>query len=877
MDKPDPLLEPGPNLHDELFASEQRLQTVIELSSDFYWEQDEHHRFTLLRHRDMTDPRNAPWRFLGKTSWELGGVPLAGARGWEEHKALRRERRPFKDFVICRFEPPQGERYLSISGQPVFDALGAFKGYRGIARDVTREQQDQRLLRLERTVTRILGESADSGEALVAALRAICESEGWDAGQHWYLDAAEDVMRYHVGWNVADPVIERVARQARRLSIPRGVSLVGIVWESGEALWISDLAQEAERILRKDVVQQTGWHASMLFPVVSQGRTIGVLDFNSTHVQAEPDERLLQVINLVATQIGNFHERAVALDRLRESEERYADTVELAAIGISHVRADGRLLHVNRRLCEMLGYTREELLRFTVKQISHPDDVNATDASGALLRAGEIDSFKVEKRYLRRDGMPVWVRIAAACKRGADGAHLYDISIVEDISERKRAEERIQYLASHDEMTGLANRATFVRRLEETIRAAELAGDGFAVLFVDLDRFKNINDSLGHEAGDLLLKETAHKLERCLGPDDLLARFGGDEFVILTQCGGDTRRAETTARTVISTAIQPVSIHGHECRVTASVGLARYPDDGLDAQSLIKNADVAMYAAKEEGKNTFQFFCRDSGMLSVERLALETALRSALEREEFSIQYQPQVSIESGRITGVEALLRWWSRDLGSVSPAQFIPVAEESGLIVPIGLWVLESACEQAMAWQRQGLPPLRLAVNLSPRQFKDPHLLNEIERILETTGLAPQLLELEITESMIMHKVEQAIDVLGAIKRLGVRLAIDDFGTGYSSLAQLKRFPIDTLKVDRSFIREIPNDAEDMAITEAIIAMGRTLGVTVIAEGVESEDQCSFLTRRACHEIQGFYFARPCHPDQLAEMLRAQPGAPR
>ncbi len=873
MDKSNPLLELGANLHDELSTSEQRLQTVIELSSDYYWEQDENHRFTLLRHRDMSDPRNAPWRYVGKTSWELGGIPLTGAQGWEEHKTLRRELRPFTDFVICRFEPPEGRRYLSISGQPVFDSLGAFKGYRGITRDVTREQQDLRLLRLERAVTRILTDARESGEALVGALRAICESEGWDAGQHWYLDSAEDVMRYHVGWTVADPVIERVARQARRLSIPRGVSLVGVVWDSGRPLWISDLAKESERLLRKDIVQQTGWHASMLFPVVSQGRTIGVLDFNSTHVQAEPDERLLQVINLVAAQIGNFHERALTLERLRESEERYADTVELAAIGISHVAADGRLLHVNRRLCEMLAYTREELLQLTVKQISHPDDANATDASARLLRAGEIESFKVEKRYLRKDGVPVWVRISAACKRAADGAHLYDISVVEDISERKRAEDRIQYMASHDEMTDLANRATFVRRLEGAIREAEGRRERFAVLFVDLDRFKNVNDTLGHEAGDLLLKETARKLKRCLEPADLLARFGGDEFVVLTQCGSGARHAEATARNLISAAIQPVAIHGHECRVTASVGVAVFPEDGLDAQSLIKNADMAMYAAKEEGKNTFQFYCRDKGTLSVERLALETALRSALERDEFSIQYQPQVSIETGRITGAEALLRWWSRDLGSVSPVQFIPVAEESGLIVPIGLWVLETACTQAMAWQRAGLEPLRLAVNLSQRQLKDPKLVGEIERILATTGLPPHLLELEITESMIMHKVEQAVEVLGAIKRLGVRLAIDDFGTGYSSLAQLKRFPIDTLKVDRSFIREIPEDAEDMAITEAIIAMGRTLGVTVIAEGVESEEQCSFLSLRACDEIQGYYFARPCHPDQMAEMLRAQP----
>jgi EAL domain-containing protein (putative c-di-GMP-specific phosphodiesterase class I) len=309
---------------------------------------------------------------------------------------------------------------------------------------------------------------------------------------------------------------------------------------------------------------------------------------------------------------------------------------------------------------------------------------------------------------------------------------------------------------------------------------------------------------------------------------------------------------------------------GQECRVTASIGISTYSDDAEDAQSLLKNADMAMYLAKEEGKNNYQYYSKEIRSLSIERLAMETQLRHALERDEFSLQYQAKVNVHTGEIKGVEALLRWWNHQLGAVPPSQFIPVAEDTGLIVPIGRWVLRTACEQNMAWRQQGLPPVCMAVNLSPRQFKDPNLLEDIADVLEATGVAPEFLELEITESMIMNNVDQAIRVLTAIKALGVRLAIDDFGTGYSSLAQLKRFPIDTLKVDRSFIRDIPRDAEDKAITAAIIAIGKTLGVTVVAEGVETVEQRAFLNEHACDEMQGFYFSKPTHPHMFAKLLR-------
>jgi diguanylate cyclase (GGDEF)-like protein len=389
-------------------------------------------------------------------------------------------------------------------------------------------------------------------------------------------------------------------------------------------------------------------------------------------------------------------------------------------------------------------------------------------------------------------------------------------------------------------------------------------------LFLDLDRFKIVNDTLGHEAGDQLLQKIATRLRKKLRAVDIIARLGGDEFVILIEEISNPGQVTTVARTVLSTVMKPVTIMDQECRVTASIGISIYPKDGADEQSLMKNADIAMYFAKEEGKNNYQFYSKGIKTQSIERLSIETNLRQALKRKEFYLYYQAKIDFRTGTITGVEALLRWQNPSLGSVSPVQFIPVAEETGLIVPIGRWVLKTACAQNAAWQRQGLPPICMAVNLSLRQLTDEGLLDDIRTALKDADLAPNLLELEITESMMMHDPERMIRVLSGIKDIGVRLAIDDFGTGYSSLAQVKHFPIDTIKVDRSFIRNIPNNSEDKAITEAIITMGKTLSLTVVAEGVETQEQIEFLQKHACDEMQGYYFSKPVTPDQFTDLLR-------
>src|SRR5258708_2151502 len=385
--------------------------------------------------------------------------------------------------------------------------------------------------------------------------------------------------------------------------------------------------------------------------------------------------------------------------------------------------------------------------------------------------------------------------------------------------EKTKADERIEYLASHDSPTNLPHRETFNELLPPAIEAARRHQRQLAVLFIDLDRFKVINDSLGHDAGDMLLVEIANRLRGALRSSDVVARLGGDEFVVILEETAERDEVEHIARNLLCVLGQPLQLSGHECHTTASIGIAMYPSDGDDAQTLTKNADMAMYLAKEDGKNGFRFFSKEIKAQSIERLTLETTLRRALERDQFSLQYQPKVDMVTGQITGVEALLRWTHPDLGILAPMQFIPLAEETGLIVPIGRWVLKEACAQNMAWQRRGLRPVSMAVNLSPRQFADDHLLQDIDEALAASGMSPVLLQLEVTESMMMRNVSRAIKVLDAIQSRGIRLAIDDFGTGYSSMSLMKQFPIDTIKIDRSFVRDLPRDSEDQAIAQAII----------------------------------------------------------
>ncbi len=437
------------------------------------------------------------------------------------------------------------------------------------------------------------------------------------------------------------------------------------------------------------------------------------------------------------------------------------------------------------------------------------------------------------------------------------------------MQERVLHAQKVEYLAFHDSLTDLPNRAYFSRLLTQSMHEARRYERQFALLFLDLDRFKHINDSLGHDAGDDLLQEIARRLSRSVRESDVVARLGGDEFVVLLPNIPDPQQVAPVADKILAACGKPFTLAGQEFRVTVSIGITLFPKDGDDEQTLMKNADMAMYHAKELGKNNFQYFSESLNTDSLERLTLESSLRHALERNEFRLFYQPKRSMKSGQITGVEALLRWQHPELGMILPMQFIPVAEENGLIVPIGRWVLRTACQQSVEWQKSGLPPLNMAINLSARQFIDESLLDDIKQALQDTGMSPELLEVEITETMVMRDVETTVDILKELKSMGVRVAIDDFGTGYSSLSTLKQFPVDSIKIDSSFVQDLTRSIEDRGLTEAIIAVGRNLSLNVIAEGVETSEQYEYLKEQACDEFQGFYGNAALPADELSQLI--------
>jgi diguanylate cyclase (GGDEF)-like protein len=441
--------------------------------------------------------------------------------------------------------------------------------------------------------------------------------------------------------------------------------------------------------------------------------------------------------------------------------------------------------------------------------------------------------------------------------------------VAEDITERKEAQDRLLHLAHYDHLTGLPNRTLLHERLKQALSRAGRHQDLVATVFLDLDHFKTVNDTLGHASGDQLLRQVAERLAMVLREDDTIGRLGGDEFAVILSDIAHPAGAEVAVHKIMAALHAPFEVDGHDLYVTVSAGISLYPADGIDTDSLLRNADAAMYRAKEVGRNGYQFFSQEMNQRARERLSLEGHLRRALERQEFTLHYQPKVEVRSGHVTGCEALLRWHNPELGCVPPARFIPLLEENGGIVRVGEWVLQEICRQLKQWKEDGLT-VRVALNLSARQFYQRDLDTSLIRIVADAGVDPGLIELEITESMLMHNPGQAARILGAVKECGMRLSVDDFGTGYSSLSYLKRFPLNALKIDRSFIEDITVNPDSRAIVQAILALARSLALRTVAEGVEKEGQLAFLAKLGCDEYQGYYFAAPMPAAEVHRLLR-------
>ena len=562
------------------------------------------------------------------------------------------------------------------------------------------------------------------------------------------------------------------------------------------------------------------------------------------------------------------------LESLQHANKRlnlFARVFENSHEGVPITDAERKIVAINPAFTQVTGYTQEDVIGQNPKLMSSgrqtPEFYRAMwdSIDGTGQWQGEIwDRRKNGEIY------PQWLSIGTLRDEG--GKVVNYISIFNDITERKESERHIQFMAHYDALTKLPNRALFGDRLAQALATARRSGKKAALLFLDLDRFKSINDSLGHQPGDLLLQSVAARLKSCVREMDTVCRQGGDEFIVLLSEIDKMEDAAHIALKIVEAMSKEHFVGGSNLIITCSIGISIYPDDAVDGSLLIKNADAAMYHAKESGRNNFQFFTPDMNAEASERLALESDLRRAVQHEEFLLHYQPQIDNRSGKIIGMEALIRWRHPDKGMVSPARFIPIAEYCGLINAMGEWVLKTACIQNRKWQDEGLLNVPVAVNISALQFHQKNFKETVARILRESGLAPGYLELEITEGVTVREIEATVRLLNELKQMGVLISIDDFGTGYSSLSYLKRFPIDKLKIDQSFVRDISTDADDAAIVQTIISMGHGLRLKVIAEGVETAEQLAFLKQWQCDEIQGYYFSKPLAADEFAEYVKSR-----
>ena len=865
--------------------------------------------------------------------------------------------------------------------------------------NITDRALSHRRSAMEHAVTSVLAESASVSEAMPKLIRTMCEAMDWAYGALWSWGDEDPVLRRTEHWSETPLELEDADRgNWEELESGSAGGLLRRGLHRREATWIVDV-QSDPTFKRLPSAQKLGFVSAYAFPIFAAGKVIGMMEFFGRDVR-QPDEMLLLITRSVGSQIGQYVQRKEAEQALRVSEERFRVTISQAAVGITVTGLDLHHVMVNGKYAEIMGYAQEELLGLAVKDVVRPEDYEEALSFRRRMIQGESGTFDREKQLVRKDGSLVWVMVSTSLVRGKRGEPKHYISVIQDISDRKRvelalreseekfvqlssnipqafwisdatlkeiiymspacesmlgvpvvalkrkpwllvravhpddrarvlharksapagdydeiyrivrpdgtvrwvqdrafpvregdgavhrvagiaedithrkeAEEKLLYLAHYDALTGLPNRNMFYDRLTQAMAQARRRNRLVAVMFLDLDRFKITNDTLGHSAGDDLLIQVARRLSDRVRVGDTVGRFGGDEFGLILSDLRSFEDGRAVAEKMMGAFEAPFLLERSEVYVSGSIGISMYPADSDDEGTLMKNADAAMYRAKEAGRNNFQFYTAEMNERALHRLDMENSLRRALERREFIFHYQPKVDLASGRITGMEALLRWQRPGRGMVQPVEFVPLLEDSGLIVSIGEWLLDAACMQIKAWERAGAAPVPVAINLSARQFASKDLGRTIQRVLDHHRIAPHLLQLELTESSLMTNTDDAVQTLRYLKSLGVHLSIDDFGTGYSSLAYLQLFPIDALKIDRSFVSDITSDVNDATIIRAVIGMAHNLGLKVVAEGVENEAQLSFLVANGCDEMQGFYYSPPLPGEDCTALLLDPP----
>lgn len=743
----------------------------------------------------------------------------------------------------------------------------------GVANLRTQAARDraERRLTTQYEVARILAESATVAEASPSILQIICETLNWDVdvGALWVVDDRAKLARCAGLWRREGSATEEFAAYSQSMTFAPGVGLPGRIWNSEKAIWIADISQDTN-FLRASLAGKAGLRAAFGFPIRFEGRVLGAVEFFSREIR-KPKEDLMNMFTAIGNQIGLFVERKRTEEELKISEEKLSSILaSIDNIVWSLSPTTGETLYVNAAAEKVWGRPVAELMRDKDLwlQSVHPDDRERM--SNTLKELLEKGALTVEYRIQRPDGEIRWLedRVKVIYDKAGNPVRLDGVA--SDITERKKYEASIEYLATHDALTNLPNRTLLADRLSQALAHAKRTERQVALLFLDLDRFKDVNDSFGHPFGDALLQAVAERLQSSVREGDTVARQGGDEFLILLSDLERVEDIEFVAVKILRALAKPFHIDGRELFVRGSIGASVYPADGADLETLLKHADTAMYRTKEEGGSGYRLYAREMSQRAIERIKMEGALRRALEQQQFELFYQPKVELKGGKIIGSEALIRWRHPDLGLVLPSRFIPIAEETGLIHAIGSWALKTACSQSKAWQEEGLTPFDIAVNLSAKQLKRGNLVKLVDQILRDTGLEGRYLELEITETMVMHDPERFIPILEDLKELGVKLSVDDFGTGYSSLSYLKRLPFDRLKIDQSFVRDIATDTNDAVIVQTVISLGHTLGLKVIAEGVETLEQLTFLCRHRCDDMQGYYSSRPVPAEQFGRLLR-------
>jgi diguanylate cyclase (GGDEF)-like protein/PAS domain S-box-containing protein len=649
--------------------------------------------------------------------------------------------------------------------------------------------------------------------------------------------------------------------------------IAGTVVRTGQPVVVRNICEDPRFALWRDEAVKRGYASVLGLPLRDEDGTFGNLSLYS----AEPDafdeaevELLTELSNDIAYGITSL--RTVAARRLAERvlrlRQRAVEASVNAILITDATRPDNPVEYVNPAFERITGYSAGEVHGHNARFLQREDRDQSGLQEIRLALAKQTEGHAVVRNY-RKDGSLFWNDLHIAPVRDELGEVTHFVGILNDITEAQLYQQELEHQANHDVLTGLPNRNLLTDRMAQAVAHARRKRERLAIVCLDLDRFKLINDSFGHLVGDALLKTVAARLRATLRESDTVARLGGDEFMVILSGLAHAEDAGGVAQKLLAALARPVAIEAHDLHVTASIGISIYPEDGDSTDALLRNADTAMYRAKEQGRDRLQFYAREMGVQVQERVALENALRQALQRQEFELHYQPKVNLESGQIRGVEALIRWRHRDLGLVAPNRFIPVAEETGLIVPIGEWVLRTACAQAKAWRGMGYSDLSVAVNLSARQFQQQNVPELVRRLLAHAGLDPQYLELELTESMLMQDSETLTQTLRELKAIGVVLSLDDFGTGFSSLSYLRRFPFDIVKIDQTFVRGVIDRVDDASLTRAIIAMARSLSLTTVAEGVETEAQMGFLRAHQCDAFQGYYFSRPVQADQMTALL--------